>query len=107
MNRSPFRHSGEAHTLNDALPLSEESWSAAVSAGAEPAKGEVRIQRKSRLHGGPRFVQRAEQRQAGGKIEMRYWQVTIGLDAAAQPCDAFRVGTKFRADRLDVFRRAW
>src|SRR4051794_8536907 len=70
-HRLAFRHASDAHTLNDALPVSEVGWIAAGSTSAEPAQSEVRIERKSRLRRRPRFLQRAEQRQTGGKMEMR------------------------------------
>jgi len=94
VDRLPLGQPGEAHTFNDALPLGEEGWIAAGSAGAEPAKCEVRIKRKSCLRSGPRLVQRTKQRQASCKKKLRYRKIAIGLDAAAQACDAFRVGTK-------------
>ena len=68
---SPLWHPGHAHALIDALASSEVSRIVARHVGAEAADGESRVERKSRLRGGPRLIKPTEKRQRGGKIEMR------------------------------------
>ena len=53
---SSLRHPGLAHAIIDALALREIGRIVAECAGAEAADGEGRIERKSRLHRGPRLV---------------------------------------------------
>ena len=55
----PFRHSGNAHTIIDALAFGEESRIVARCADAEAADGKVWLERKSRLRSGSRLIQRA------------------------------------------------
>ena len=43
------------------------------------------IERKARLRGCPRLVERAEQRQGSGELEMREREIAVGLDAPAKP----------------------
>src|SRR6476660_7029064 len=50
---SPLRHPGHAHTLIDPLVFGEESRIVARCAGAVASDGEVWVERKSRLGGGP------------------------------------------------------
>jgi hypothetical protein len=66
-----FRHPGDPHALEDALAFSQDGRVVAHCASAEAADGEGWIEPKSGLRGGPRLIQPPEQRQRGGKIEMR------------------------------------
>src|SRR5262245_31963108 len=97
-NPLSLRHPGHAHSLNGTLAPSREGRIAVACIGGntKAANGEVRIERKSRLRGDPRLIQSPEQRQRGGKIEMREGKIAVGLDASAQPSDRFRVGTKLK-----------
>src|SRR5229473_1961750 len=100
---SPLRHPGHAHALIDALAASEESRIVAWQEGAEAAEGEVWIERKSGLRGGPRLVQRAEQRQGSGEKEMRHGIISIGLDGPLQPGDRFRIGAELQLGDADEY----
>jgi hypothetical protein len=59
------------------------------------ANGEVWIERKSRLHCRPRFVQLPEPRQRSPEI-IREGKIAVGLDASAQPSARLRVSTKLK-----------
>src|ERR1700739_4420744 len=59
--------------------------------GAVAADGEVRIERKSCLHGSPRLVKRAEPRQSSRELEMRVGVVSVCVEAPAQPDDCFGI----------------
>ena len=96
--RSALRHPGQAHALNRAVAPSKEGQIAApcVDGITKAANGEVRIERESRLHYGPCFVQLPEMRQRGREAEMRQGKIAIGLDAPTQPSDRFHVRTKMK-----------
>src|ERR1700749_1270062 len=61
----PLRHPGHSHALNRPVTPSKEGRIVApcISGITKAANGEAWIERKSRLHGGPRFVQLPEPRQ--------------------------------------------
>jgi len=70
---SPLRHSGQPHALNVTFAPDKESRNVAPCADGITiaANGEARIERKSRLHCGPRFVQFPEPRQYSREMEIR------------------------------------
>ena len=67
----------------------KESWIVASCTGSitKAPNGEAWIERKSRLHCGPRFVQLPEARQRSRKMEMRIGRVSVCVEASAQPSD--------------------
>jgi len=56
------------------------------------ANGEAWIERKSRLHCGPRFAQLPEPRQPSREIEMREGIISVCVEAQAQPEDCVGIG---------------
>src|SRR5437762_7523510 len=82
---SPLRHPGHAHTLIDALAFGEKSRIVARCASAVASYGEVWVDRKSRLGGGPRLTHLSQQREGSGEPEMHKGGISVGLDALAEP----------------------
>jgi hypothetical protein len=70
LRASPLRHPSHAHALIDTLALGNVDRVVTRSIDAQAAKGEVWIERKSHLRGGPCFIQMAEKRQSGSMLEM-------------------------------------
>ena len=56
----------------------------------------MEIERKSRLHSGPRLIQPAEQRQGGGKKEMAASKIAIGVYFPAKPAHGLLVNSELR-----------
>src|SRR3984957_11182987 len=93
---SSFGHSGNAHTLIDALQAGEVNRVISRYGGPIAAHRETRIERKSRLRGGPRLALRSEQRQGRGEMEMAEGIIVVAFEAPAQPSDRFSIGTQLQ-----------
>ena len=86
-----LRHSGQAHAFVDPLASCEVGGIAAPRAGAVATDGEIRMENKSRLHGGMRLVEMTELRQGGGEREMCKGMISVCLDASTKPARCFGV----------------
>ena len=69
--QSPFRHSGYPHALIKSLAFEKKNRIVALWISTVALYGEIRIERQPRLHGRPRLIQFAEQRQGGSEEEVR------------------------------------
>jgi hypothetical protein len=100
---SALRHPGQSHALNHTVAPGKESRNVAPCVGGitKAANGEIRIERKSRLHCGPRFVQLPEPRQRSRENEMRGGMVSVCVKSPAQPDDCFGIGTELHLGEAD------
>ena len=98
-----FGHTGKPHTLNVAVAPSKDGGIVEQYIGGitKAANGEAWIERKSRLHCGPRFVQLPEPRQRSRKIEMCDGMVSVCVEAPADPEDCFVIGIEVRPGDAD------
>jgi hypothetical protein len=65
--------------------------------------GKAWIERKSRLHRGPRLIQLPEQRESSSEMEMRERVIPVCLDASAQPGDCFSIGVEMQLGDADPY----
>jgi hypothetical protein len=102
---SALGHPGHSHALNFAVAPSTEGGIVAQCIGdiTKAANGEAWIERKSRLHCGPRFVQLPEPRQRTREKEMRERVISVSFDAPAQPDDRFSIGIEVHLGDADPY----
>jgi len=101
----PLRHPGHSHALNRPVTPSKEGRIVApcISGITKAANGEAWMERKSRLHGGPRFVQLPEPRQHSRESEMRKGKIPVRVETSAHPEDCFGIDTELRLGKADPY----
>ena len=70
-------HPRHAHAPSDAHAVREKGRIVTRSEGAEATDGKAWVERKARLCGGSRLIQRTEQRQRSGEKKMREGPIWI------------------------------
>jgi hypothetical protein len=79
------RYPGLAHSVKDALALSQKDRIVARHASTVALDREVRIKCKPSFGRSPRLIRATEMRQRRGEPQVRRWVISVGLDGATQP----------------------
>ena len=77
--RSSLRRSRLAHAVIHTIPSGEIGGIVTRHGSSEATDSPGGIERKSRLHGGPRLAELAKQRQGGGEEEMATCEIAVGV----------------------------